>query len=214
MTTYRPVQTSAHYELVSAIDAEVGIYGTDLSQAARVVLVYPIGGGEFHTVDFVREENGGDRGGSSPQSIPDSGASIASAKQSVMARIMGSVTAGIRSFNSAIKSSIKSDEPFQPGSDARWRISPWSNSGDMSGTYVTDYVSGLATIRVLNGSGGILASQQIRIIKFSPSEIEFVSPKGMDMKAVATQGWDREFEPQVFPLEPGRATVRPIIAWN
>ncbi len=203
--TYKPNLNNS-YDLTAAIDANVSLYGSDVSGVARVVLVYPKQGGGTGTVDFTQASNSHGSG----HATVIKATSASTAKKGIFSKIASTVMGQIKSFNAKVIAKVN-DEPGS-GSTQEWRISPWSQNQDTEGTYISDYTSGTATIKVLNSGGETLDSKTVKLYRLNLGTIEWQSPTGMDMAKVESDGWDRDFEPQTFASAEGG--VKPVLGWR
>ncbi|MGE4169239.1 MAG: hypothetical protein AB7F28_00780 [Candidatus Margulisiibacteriota bacterium] len=192
---YRQVSDN-NWQPTDALDSRVVLYAENASAAAaRVVLEYPTSTGT-QTVEYQRVS-----AGNNPQSIGNPQALRSS--QSLVA---------ISAFNAA-QSKKALDNPF----DVTWIISPYQNtgfSGDFTPTFVTDYISGTATIKVLDADNNVLTSTTVRILKPSIGLINWRNPRGMDMARVQATGWDDTFEMQTMDVDVDTDKAQPNLQWD
>lgn len=194
MKTYKNIgnEQQQNWEQVDALESNVHVYADSsiLSQVASVVLNYPKAGGQTGTA-YYRLESNNQGGGSSVQT--------ASMKKAKLA------TNGISKLMSE---QTQNDNPM----DAQWVISPYPRNNAQP-NYVSDYVSGEATITAYDEDGSPLVSSKIMIIKPNLTAASWVYPNGQDMALLQTQGWDPDFVPTAVDVDDS-GKAYPILKWT
>ncbi|NBV42758.1 hypothetical protein EBR96_08340, partial [bacterium] len=178
LKTYKP--TGGTWSQVDALESQVEVYYEgDAGLADRAVLEYPKASGTG-TIELQVESGRGT--GPSALAVKSKG---------------GFISKLINSYHRAIGTASASPH------NLTYRLSPWSQTGEP--VYVTDFVSGTATLKILDSSNAVLASMPIKILKIDADPVQILNPRGMDAARVAATGWDPDFEPQEIAAGEGES---------
>jgi len=182
--------------LNDALESSVQVYADSntIAQLHHVSLRYPKVGGGFDTVSYQLRSNsqGGNEGSGTVQS------SVTKAKLAS------------KGISKLMAENSQNENPM----DSEWLISPYSRGDGFIPKYVTDYVSGEATITAYDENDNVLVSEKVTIIKpnFS-TPVSWEYPNGQNMALLQTQGWDPDFNPTAVDVD-DQNKAYPILKWT
>ena len=85
-----------------------------------------------------------------------------------------------------------------------WELSPWYSDDDEEQTVVTDYLSGTATIEVLDSNDEVVLTEDVTIYKVTGvGRISLTSPRGRDNDKVLNEQ-SEDNRRGVFNLDEGK----------